>query len=899
MEAEQYRALIAAREHDLARIKGAQVEALETLHQKQADKISQQESDIEKLSDDYKYNLNLLEQRDSELERYDKAFEKLILIIRDREADLVEEQEKNVNLQRETEAARDQEMLAKERLKEITALHKKSISDHKVELKESEARFEDAIRQMELTLRSQAARNKLQANNAKEILEKKLREQASEYATLSLKNKSKIDTLSNTENDLRASLVQVTERLLVAEERARGLESGIKEKDEKISTLENDLQRTQSRAASLVIAEKKQGEKIAQNLQESLTNLEESLRNLQSEKQKLQDSVEKRACESEKAMSIAEEAKNKQISKLEAKIRIAAEREDHLRSRIDILGEAAKNGERAMAELRELKRDICERGQRERETAERERENLLGEVHRLKAEVFSKDRTIAKLEGRVTALQNTIKQSASDMARVRAQKLNQDKIVSNMESRIESLIHSHARATEDLEAKIGLECEKVTLLSQRHRIAQENSRKLEKQASMCQGESARAMLEIQTLREQLSKEKEINLAAVEQTNREREALLREKDKSIEEKEKSIEHLQKQIDKLNNKRDRSHRSFNFKNNPSDSTYASPRRKGYPKLFNTPRRTDRPPPLKVPRTPGLPTGKDLYSPVFSEDLGPASPLPSLPASLEGSPVSTPRDKSPQRKFESKEKSGIETETEKLRKVIKDMRAEMEMVRTVPSAGGGDRQTLGSKARDTERGLRAKIREQEVSIAKLRKERRHLLQISNMLRANVLRLQRSKLHIQTPNTIPRSKPNPDSNPNPNPNRKPDLVQHTGGSPANVPDCRLKSVNISGSCGNRGKFLGGGREDEYESNYQGVLEIPGGSGGGQGGRVKGPRAKKKEKKKNSRVKTIRRNTRERKEIAQQKLRQRISGIVAQRLGLPNDAADDGNSCAPNRQRQ
>ena len=48
--------------------------ALEAALQEKDQKLSQQTEKLQKLKDDFKYNLKLLEDRDQELERYDIAF---------------------------------------------------------------------------------------------------------------------------------------------------------------------------------------------------------------------------------------------------------------------------------------------------------------------------------------------------------------------------------------------------------------------------------------------------------------------------------------------------------------------------------------------------------------------------------------------------------------------------------------------------------------------------------------------------------------------------------------------------------------------------------------------------------------------------------------------------------
>jgi hypothetical protein len=84
------RQVIAAKEQELKNINEYRVQTLEQAVVEKDKQLEDHRFKIEKLKEDFKYNLKLIEDRDTELERYDAMFNNFKEVIRSKDIELSE-----------------------------------------------------------------------------------------------------------------------------------------------------------------------------------------------------------------------------------------------------------------------------------------------------------------------------------------------------------------------------------------------------------------------------------------------------------------------------------------------------------------------------------------------------------------------------------------------------------------------------------------------------------------------------------------------------------------------------------------------------------------------------------------------------------------------------------------
>jgi chromosome segregation ATPase len=84
------RGLILQKEKELHDINEYRIHTLETLLTEKERDVAENKTRMQKLKDDFSFNLKLLEERDAELERYDASFSSLKAVVRERDQELSE-----------------------------------------------------------------------------------------------------------------------------------------------------------------------------------------------------------------------------------------------------------------------------------------------------------------------------------------------------------------------------------------------------------------------------------------------------------------------------------------------------------------------------------------------------------------------------------------------------------------------------------------------------------------------------------------------------------------------------------------------------------------------------------------------------------------------------------------
>ena len=101
------RGLILQKEKELHDINEYRIHTLENLVGDKEKDITEHKQRLQKMKDDFCFNLKLLEERDAELERYDASFSSLKAVVRERDQELCELKIATAELQHNVKQERD------------------------------------------------------------------------------------------------------------------------------------------------------------------------------------------------------------------------------------------------------------------------------------------------------------------------------------------------------------------------------------------------------------------------------------------------------------------------------------------------------------------------------------------------------------------------------------------------------------------------------------------------------------------------------------------------------------------------------------------------------------------------------------------------------------------------
>jgi len=629
---------------------------------------------------------------------------------------------------------------------------------------------------MQRTLRTRDEEIDLQRETIKAEYEQEIRRTNLNWEAQLRKQHERVELMQRSEAKLQKDLATLAERHRISEEAVNKLKAEVKEESNRVRKLELELEDVRSRAGTSVLIEKERNDRLlvehkrtVESLMIDKANLKRGLLNAnESTRKALQEGTRK--SESEKAKIRVE---------LESARKTIMEQADKIKN----LEKVSIQVYSSEAELLELRKEFKKRIDEEKMTAEKMEMKHASEIRDLKGKAWECERKLASTEGQLAGLNKTLQLTASDVVRLRNEKITAEQRVAELEANLQRKREGDSRELEDMQAQVQLTRGQLEVSRAREKASLERIKKLNDDRLMGQSRVSELQLELDRVRRLLEETKERAAAQKEETRAQLALSDAQKDRALEAEKDALEkarEAKKETERAFRERDNATRERDqviegasglkpFRGIIFEKEGKKWGRKKETKRFTFTDKED------ITESENK---NELLSP-FSDDLGPPpSPLPELPMfTPENSPhASLNFDSNKKRGRKSsvgrlsssisvksivegtdpqqylvnlkKECNRLSEENERFRTVIKDMRTEMERIRQLHSPNkSSDPSPLAKSIHATGKetqlveentALKSTITQHEVTIQRLRSERAKLIDISNMLKARVHKLQ-----------------------------------------------------------------------------------------------------------------------------------------------------------------
>ncbi|ETK86902.1 hypothetical protein L915_08544 [Phytophthora nicotianae] len=236
------RSLILEKEKELHDINEYRIRTLEALLRDKETAATAAKQKLNKLQEDFKYNLKLLEGRDEELALYDANFASLKNVVRDREAELSEsrarEAEFQAELQRAKKRAGEQEVHYQQKLKDARAQMEGTRWKFDDELRRQEDAMESLRRNMERQLREKDEEVENQRRELTVTLDDAMRQRETEFKRANDELQGKLRELELKNKALTRGTDAQQARAEELKTKNENLQQILQENDKEIKTLE-------------------------------------------------------------------------------------------------------------------------------------------------------------------------------------------------------------------------------------------------------------------------------------------------------------------------------------------------------------------------------------------------------------------------------------------------------------------------------------------------------------------------------------------------------------------------------------------------------------------------------------------------------------------------------------
>ncbi|DAZ96512.1 TPA: LOW QUALITY PROTEIN: hypothetical protein N0F65_008063, partial [Lagenidium giganteum] len=343
------RSLILEKEKELHDINEYRIRTLEGLLREKEVTANAIKQKFNKLQEDFKYNLKLLEGRDEELSMYDTNFASLKTMLRDREAEISELKahmaDLQVDLKQEKQRGQEQEAYFQQKLKEARAQMEGARWNFDDEMRRKQEEMENLRRKVERQLREKEDDLETQRREITITFDEAMRQRDNEFKQamdeaqntnrdLELKVKSlqrELDSTKERNGELKLKLENMQQVLSESEKEVKSVEWQLADvrstKDAKINELEEEIVKLQEVKQALL--DEYEG-KMAELLQ-SLHSVERAFTQQKSQYEEELDRQLRRKEEESKSHMAKAEGK---IDSLQQKLRQAEEKLEHAHSEI-------------------------------------------------------------------------------------------------------------------------------------------------------------------------------------------------------------------------------------------------------------------------------------------------------------------------------------------------------------------------------------------------------------------------------------------------------------------------------------------------------------------------------------------------------------------------------------
>ncbi|KAL1514532.1 hypothetical protein AB1Y20_003629 [Prymnesium parvum] len=250
----QLRGLILQKEKELHDINEYRIQTLEALLQDKERELSDGKARLGKLRDDFNYNLKLLSERDAELERYDASFTHLKSVLRDRDGELSELQ---ISVAELRQAAKQE----RERLEENESYYQHKLQQEREDWEAARWKLDESLR----SLRDECEAYKREASRAarehEEAVARERRESASgfdeamrererEHSSRVAELEAALHAVEGEKKRAEAALSEQSTRVASLDQCVEVLTSSLRQRERMVEELTAESERREARDAS-------------------------------------------------------------------------------------------------------------------------------------------------------------------------------------------------------------------------------------------------------------------------------------------------------------------------------------------------------------------------------------------------------------------------------------------------------------------------------------------------------------------------------------------------------------------------------------------------------------------------------------------------------------------------
>ena len=250
------RGLILQKEKELHDINEYRIHTLENLVGDKEKDITEHKQRLQKMKDDFCFNLKLLEERDAELERYDASFSSLKAVVRERDQELSELKIATAELQHNVKQERD-------RAAEAESYYQQKVAQLREEGEAGRWKRDDELRTQRDEFESLKRDFVRQVRELQDTLERELREAASGFEAASLQREKehgrrveelqeKLRQAESAEHTAERSLAESRAAQVSAAEKAETLAAKLQRGEGSAEEFRHDVARREAREAARV-----------------------------------------------------------------------------------------------------------------------------------------------------------------------------------------------------------------------------------------------------------------------------------------------------------------------------------------------------------------------------------------------------------------------------------------------------------------------------------------------------------------------------------------------------------------------------------------------------------------------------------------------------------------------
>ncbi|XP_078691345.1 coiled-coil domain-containing protein 57-like isoform X2 [Branchiostoma floridae x Branchiostoma belcheri] len=308
------RELAEQKEREWREIQELRVETLDAAYKQKDKELNEEKAKFQKLKEDFKYNLRLLEERDKELERYDAVFAELKAVENAKNAEMselkIQQDELRTAVSREEAARAELQKHYQHRLREqqheldkFRSLKEAEVKREREEFEKFKRDLERSLQEVEADLDAQKRELTTGFDEALRRREHEFRKQADEMSNTVLAHELKVKLLSKELEMVRSASAKQNTELQHTDQNIQQLQKALKQKEWELQDV------TSIKNARI------------EELEKQMKQVEVKSQRLQEEFQRKHADVDRYAREKEAALSAAKEAHAERERALEESLR--------------------------------------------------------------------------------------------------------------------------------------------------------------------------------------------------------------------------------------------------------------------------------------------------------------------------------------------------------------------------------------------------------------------------------------------------------------------------------------------------------------------------------------------------------------------------------------------------